>query len=289
MNNDCGSQQCTGHVHNHLHHIHPDNGANAPHVSVKNGKQPNQQNGKGVKFGVGESGEQATALNNNRQGNRCGKQAHPIGQNSGYHKGQAGGFPHFGAKAGSQKMIGRCQLPFKIAGHHNGGNQQAAGKIPEGNLQEGHIPRVGNSGNTNEGQYAGFRRHDAKCRRQPGHFPVGQKIVRGAALPASYPGTCPCRNHHIHRNNHNIQQRKMHLLILSLPKTKMPLPVTSPFPACWSSSLMSSRMFRSFYRYPGNQRFTGFAGNSFHYRIVKFRPKLNDFAVFPRRVNPIGK
>ncbi len=54
--------------------------------------------------------------------------------------------------------------------------------VSQHHLQKRQIGVVSQTGNTDDGERAGFRRDDRKRNRPPGNVPVGQKIVAQGAL-----------------------------------------------------------------------------------------------------------
>src|SRR3984957_13991095 len=120
-----------------------------------------------------------------RYNDRNGIYAHSLGCGAGQQKDSRSHRPQFWSEASLNQLVGRVQLAAKILRQQQTTDDNAPQQISHRPLKKSEIRIVGQAGNTDNGQCAGFCRNDREADCPPGNFAVGEEIIAHGPLPLS--------------------------------------------------------------------------------------------------------
>ena len=163
-----------------MHDVHGHHRPEPPHIGVDEGEHSNQEDA----CGVAQAGDEM-------KGNGRGEQTDPGGQHAGEDEDGGGQPPQGQAEPLADKVVGGFQLAPVVGRDEKEGDQTAAGKVTQGQLEEVQVSLLSQAGNADEGQGAGLAGHHREPHRPPGEGLAPQKIVLGRPLPAADWGADP--------------------------------------------------------------------------------------------------
>src|SRR5208283_2905987 len=89
----------------------------------------------------------------------------------------------FASEASFNEFIRRVEIAAKVVWEQDKADYDAPDTIAHDHLQEGEIGIVGEPGNTDDGERAGFGGDNGKCDRPPRDIAPRQKIIAQRAMP----------------------------------------------------------------------------------------------------------
>ena len=91
------------------------------------------------------------------------------------------------SKSALNKLVCSEKFPLEIVGNEKKADDDSSQQITENNLQESKVRVIGQAGNTDDGERAGFSGDDGKRDRPPGNVPICQEICFERSFLCSKP------------------------------------------------------------------------------------------------------
>src|SRR4051812_29442510 len=195
------ADQRSANIDHRLHHVGPDDSRKASFECVDQGQQ-------------GDDGDGSYFAGPERDGddNRDGVDAHSFRSGASQQEQSRGERSQSSAEAALDQLVSGIEITAEVVGQEHEADDDSAHEIPEDDLQELQVGVVGESGNTDDGQGAGFSRNDRERDRPPGNIPVGEEVVFQRALTFSELKPKQSYSREVRRDDQVIESTKAHAL-----------------------------------------------------------------------------
>src|SRR5581483_2665004 len=171
MQNRAQPNQGSSHVDRRLYDVGPDYGGEAALKGIN--QRERSDNHDGSDFARTEG---------NRHHNRHRVHPHSFRGGAGYQKKSSSQRTQSASKAAFDEFVSGIKITFEVVRKKNEADYDAADHIPHYNLKKREVRVIGEAGNTDDGERAGFGGNDRKSDGPPGDIAPRQKVVAKGAL-----------------------------------------------------------------------------------------------------------
>ncbi len=134
-----------------------------------------------------------------------GEHAHAFGQRAQHQEGGRGQPSDALSEAPPHQLVGREHFAAEILRQEQGRDHDARQQISEDQLQKLEVPGKRERGGADDGERAGFGRHDGQRDGPPGRVAAAQKVVLQIALALAEMRSEPGDRDQVERNRSQVQ------------------------------------------------------------------------------------
>ena len=202
VNDDPHRRRSAAQIDEELHHIHRDDRLESAEVRIRESEDAYEEN-------AGRIVQARDEVNRNGGGEKpdagCENSCH---QEDGRRE-----FPQGRSKPFAEEIVRGLEIPLIVRGDEDDAHQQSADEVAERKLEKMHVAGIGETGNADKREGAGFTCDDRKADRPPRHFFAAKEIVARAFLFAGNPRPNDRDTDEVDTDDGIVQARKTHIIL----------------------------------------------------------------------------